>query len=391
MTRAVRLPRLALPRRDTTLPVGKATKGATLANGTAEREQRTSYHQLDMLRGVAAIMIVLYHLSYVSERVVAPSGYLAVDIFFALSGFVIAHSYDTRLAQSLTASRFVAMRVLRFWPLYMIGLGLGLMFELSLIATHNHFAQSLSIVMLMATAGTVFLPFPFQTRFDHLFPLNGVSWSLFFELVVNILYAFAFPLLGRRMLGVVLTVSAMALAVMVANHGSIDLGDKRAEIGAGLVRAIFSFTAGVLLYRSGFRRLALPTWLPIVVLVAALAAPVPPAFRPWYDLAFVLIVSPVLVAAGASRQPGPALTRIGATLGGLSYALYAVHRPLLSFAATARTRLALPPGLTAVAFVIVVLILSHLLHRHVDTPLRRWLARRLGLAGVPRPKEVSAP
>ena len=129
----------------------------------------------------------------------------------------------------------------------------------------------------------------------------------------------------------------------------------------------------------------------LFVVVIALATPVSAPFRPFYDLAFVFILSPLLVLAAASSSPAGGIRQVGNVLGQASYAVYAIHRPLLSFADTAVKRTDVSRGVATVAFVIGVMALAVALHRLYDTPVREWLSVRLRLRGVPAPREVSAP
>jgi peptidoglycan/LPS O-acetylase OafA/YrhL len=84
-----------------------------------------SFKMLDGMRGVAAMGVVLYHLSQMLSLHLFRAGYLAVDIFFCLSGFVIAHAYERRLLGGLSPLRFAAIRFARFFPLIALGIGWG--------------------------------------------------------------------------------------------------------------------------------------------------------------------------------------------------------------------------------------------------------------------------
>ncbi len=352
---------------------------------------KVMYHGLDALRGVAAVLVVTYHCSMLYGAPIAPSGYLAVDLFFMLSGFVIAHSYDTRLSSNLSIRRFTLIRFVRLWPLYVFGLLIGTSNEVLLLMASNSFAMPARTLVSCVTLGIFLIPTWFHTRFDTLYPLNGPSWSVFLELAVNIVYAIAFRYLSRPVLIGVAVLAAAWLAVNAVGFGSVDWGNKTSTFVGGLVRTIFSFSVGVLLYRLKWRNLKIPLALVLLVVVIALAAPVSAPLRPFYDLGFVFILSPLLVLAAASSSPTGVLRHVGNVLGQASYAVYAIHRPLLSFADTVVKRTDVSRGLATVAFVIGVMALAVALHRLYDTPVRDWLSVRLGLRRVPAPREVSAP
>ena len=336
-------------------------------------------------------MVVLHHESYWSGYQIASGGYLAVDVFFVLSGFVIAHSYDARLGQGMSTRQFTLIRAIRFWPLYMVGLLLGLAVEILMISTHNHYAQPLANVIATAVLGTFFLPTLFHTRFDGTFPLNNVSWSLFFELIVNILYSAIFRWLTMRVLLIIALCSCVLLTYFAMRAGSLDIGFNRFSIFPGLVRTVFSFSLGVIIYRSKYRKLSIPLWVLTLVLVALLAAPVLGNWRVVYDLLAVVLVSPAIVLAGSSSQPGPLLEPLATRLGLVSYAIYTVHRPLISLADTATRRLHPTKFPAVIMFTVGVVVLGFWLNEHFDKPTRRWLIARFGLTAAPKPRESSLP
>src|ERR1700761_6040207 len=119
---------------------------------------RRTFETLNAMRGIAAIGVVLFHGRALWHGAVAPHGYLAVDIFFMLSGFVIAHAYEERLRLGLSVAEFAKIRIIRFYPLYALGLTLGITRYLMLKMAHN--ADALPTVdLVMATlTGLVFLP-----------------------------------------------------------------------------------------------------------------------------------------------------------------------------------------------------------------------------------------
>src|SRR6185437_6209521 len=92
------------------------------ASPKGERAGRHAYATLDGLRGVAALAVVLYH--YASD-LIAPHGYLAVDLFFAMSGFVIASAYEAKLKDGLDVRGFLGIRAKRLAPLWMLGAIVG--------------------------------------------------------------------------------------------------------------------------------------------------------------------------------------------------------------------------------------------------------------------------
>jgi peptidoglycan/LPS O-acetylase OafA/YrhL len=355
----------------------------------AARQAGRRYVALDAMRGVAALLVVVLHSGRMLQGQWAPGGYLAVDLFFALSGFVIAHSYDERLAGGLGARRFVLLRAVRFWPLYVLGLALGTAHQVLLVATHNEHAMGITAVAAAAMLALIFLPDP-VARNGNLFPLNVPSWSLFLELLANAGYALAFPRLGARTLATLAAAGGVAFALLCLRHGSADMGATSATLPSGIARTLFSFTTGVLIYRSGWRPFALPLPLLLALVAGLMVLPVAAAWRAWYDVAAVLLVSPLLVGIGAATLPGARLTKPSEAIGLVSYPVYAVHRPLIDLCTPALEKLHVPPLAAAVLFIGALVALGLLLER-VDRRARALLGSLLGLRRERALPEASLP
>ncbi|MGZ8408081.1 MAG: acyltransferase family protein, partial [Caulobacteraceae bacterium] len=159
-------------------------------------EKRT-FAALDGVRGVAALAVMLFHTGTwpVIGRMF-PSAYLAVDLFFALSGFVVAHAYGARMANGMGVRAFLRARFVRLWPLFALGMAVGLSAyvirslrfdEFDLWALTKSFALQASFLPDLST----------RTTDGRMFPMNGPAWSLFFELAVNVVFAFTALMLSR--------------------------------------------------------------------------------------------------------------------------------------------------------------------------------------------------
>lgn len=345
--------------------------GACAESQTVRPDRRKTFETLNAMRGVAAIGVVFYHGDNLLGVQFAPRGYLAVDLFFVLSGFVIAHAYDAKLAGSLDPLGFMKMRLLRFYPLYMAGIAAGVLFDLALLLTGNSYALGAGTLMAATLAASFYIPFP--VRGDQMFPLNVPAWSLFFELVVNLLYALFFRWLTSRVLFIILGVTGPILIAAIFHHDTADLGAQLSHAYVALPRAIFSFAAGILLYR---HRVSLPGVPPIALLGITIACLVVPAeLGVLYDMLFIGVVSPLLVAAGAAVEPSQRLQAPFSWLGAISFPLYAVHRPILSLAEGVREALGLPPLLFGLAVIALTVIFAWLLDRLYDRPLSRMLKR----------------
>ena len=130
---------------------------------------RTIFHTLNGMRGVSALAVVLFHAEALAGTQMAPGGYLAVDLFFVLSGLVIAHAYEGWLLQTLTPIAFMRHRLIRFYPLYLLGLVLGVGLMTLEILVSPPAVLTPGQVTGATVAGLAFLPAPFGTS---LYPLN---------------------------------------------------------------------------------------------------------------------------------------------------------------------------------------------------------------------------
>jgi peptidoglycan/LPS O-acetylase OafA/YrhL len=343
--------------------------GTDQSCSASEASPRREYVALNGIRGMAAIGVVLFHgVKLVGP--IFPRGYLAVDLFFVLSGFVIAHAYGDRLGATLTVRRFTLVRLVRFWPLYALGLGLGVARELLLIGMRNHYALSFPGLLATTVLGLAFIPLPLAQRGNNLFPLNVPSWSLFYELLVNILYAAVRPWLPTVVLVVAVVVSAIVLVLVAPATGLGHVGVTSATFGSGCVRTILSFSIGVLIYGYPRRARAVPVPLLLALVAGGLA-------WPWggrdYDIAFVLLLSPMLVVLGAAAEPSRRLAAVAKWLGTASFPLYAIHRPLLQVVEAAAHRLPVSPALLGWLTVAVLLLLATYANR-ADVVIRRRLS-----------------
>lgn len=330
---------------------------------------------LDGLRGVAAVFVAMRHTVFFHDLGVH-GGYMAVDLFFALSGFVIAHAYERRLAEGMGAGRFIVLRYLRLWPVYGLGAGLGLVAALC-HALPGRDNLSPAEVAQVAPFALAMLPGPHLR--EMLYPVDSVAWSLALELVINLAYAFTWRWLrDGRVLGALLVIFALALAWTVWWFGKLDVGFTWRNAWGGLPRVAFSFTAGLAVYRVARRwplRLRLTAWAPLALLPLLFWRPLDPVV---YPLVCVIAVFPPLVVLAAWTEPGRVSARLFAWLGAASYPLYALHRPAgellalgLSRAVPASAhwgvRLGAPYMLTAVAVCVLI-------ERFYDRPVRKALA-----------------
>jgi peptidoglycan/LPS O-acetylase OafA/YrhL len=352
--------------------------------------EKHKFAVLDGMRGLAALGVLTFHVNQefgVPQWL--PSGYLAVDLFFILSGFVIAHAYDRRIAAGMGVRHFLKMRVIRLYPLYFLALVL-LLASLAVALVFGHdVSANLGEKLTSLPYGLLMVP-DLQNlgSSDPAFPLNPPSWSLFFELVINIAFVVFWKRLDKQLLTMVAAISGLAL-VWLANTG-YDLagGWGGPNLIVGLCRVSYSFPVGVILYRmrgSSVGRFGVSA-IALVGTVALMAPSQVAGFYPdFYDLVAILLISPLLVALGANCSRLPSwIENSCLILGTASYGIYILHTVLiLPFKRVAQW--VLPQGLTengalmTVCYTATIVMAALFSSKYYDRPVRTWLSR---LAGV---------
>lgn len=355
-----------------------------MAGGQAARR----FHTLDAMRGVAALAVFTGHAGALIEPLRFSHNYLAVDLFFLLSGFVIDHAYGPRLANGLGAGRFMLARYVRLYPLYLIGVLIGLTGMGIALAAGQGVFTGREFAVAAATA-LLLLPSPTWWVDAFLMPVNYPGWSLFFELVANAAYAFFYRLLGR---GVLLAVAALSAALLIdcaLGLGTVDGGNEWHRGWIGLARVGFSFPVGVLLHRMGLSAPRRTMWayvLPVAILPLFLNTGGAVG-----DVVKILLLFPAVVLIASRIEP--TRPRLADWLGTASYPLYVVHLPTIQFLERVstvlhidRARLAPWGGLILAALIFAAALVADRLY---DRPVRTWLMRRLGLSERRKPQAAT--
>jgi peptidoglycan/LPS O-acetylase OafA/YrhL len=304
-----------------------ATNGPPSACDTVA--PRVSSHRFlvaDGLRGIAALLVLFYHLEQ-SRHTPGPfaRGYLAVDFFFMLSGFVMAHTYDPRWSSSYGTRRFLRARISRLWPTMALGIIAG---TLVAIAAGAHLDRTLALAAL----ALMFVPLAGAR--DGVFPLNGVQWSLFFELAANLAHAAILHRLSDRRLALITGLCGASLFVIAHAVGNLSVGDAGAPWLGGFFRVGFAYPAGILLHRL-WRRRVLPQETSVALALMALPIVLTCcAASHWWaaDPLIVVVVVPMVIWSAVSARLPTQFAPIASMAGHLSYPLYALHRPLMGAA-----------------------------------------------------------
>ena len=375
------------------------------ASGQPSSRRITNFATLDGLRGVAAVAVAVGHGRFlaVGKPTELFSGcYLAVDFFFVLSGFILAHAYGERLRADMSAGRFMVLRLIRLYPLYLLALLLSLGLVAVQVFSNSAAPQPTSTEVIF---GFLMLPDPYPRALsfplnapDLLFPMNIPAWSLFFELVANLIFAATWKRLSTAVL-VPLVVAAGIGLILAVNFRWLGFGalPERFSAGAiwvsawgGLARVMFSFFAGVLVFRLWRRfppRRGVPPLIFIGGLFVILAYSPPPDLEIAYALLAALFVFPALVFFGASSVPAKPNARLFTWMGNISYGVYVLQQAYyvlvmaLVVACTGREFTGLSTFELLAMFVLLA-PLATLTHRYFDVPVRRRLLDLLSTGRV---------
>lgn len=277
---------------------------------------------LDALRGIAALAVFLHHLHMAATGYSTGAAFLAVDLFFMLSGYVMARTYEERMLEGLHPLRFLSLRWKRLWPTMTVGAAIGVP-----VVWANYAAPEAAGAML----GLLFIPFFIGPR---VFPVNGPAWSIFFELVANALHAVLLYRLSNRELWLLAAVSAFALVLSGWAYG-LDVGSRPENFFGGIPRVLLSYTLGILLWRiwqdnpridisQSFALLAMPIFFVATTFIEG---------QSWVaNLFFILAICPMMIAGALRFEASPFCSSVAIFTGAISFPLYAVHGTVLRLA-----------------------------------------------------------
>ncbi len=367
-------------------------------------QKNIRYDALDGMRGVAAIVVMLYHYNMHSSLSIFQHAPVAVDIFFILSGFVIAHSYSKRLYSSMTSVEYLLRRVIRLYPMFIIGLLIGAPILYVYYRTGFSDFSTKDIINLLLYNGLFIPSVSAQGSYDfgstellksHLFPMNPPAWSLFFELVASIVFVFVVRLKQKILFAIICASYAIMIVngiwVSVANNRlgiDLDQGWATYNFFGGVPRVFFGFFLGVFIY-SISRGERLGAWKGLcqkyltnilyIYLILILIFVFPKSFKGLYVAFVIAFIAPSLVFAGSLIDIRHSFTKkLAIHLGWISYPVYCLHYPI------GRAVFLLMDGASYYMHLLPALIASVLttgiaaiLTRYLDEPIRGYFTKML--------------
>jgi peptidoglycan/LPS O-acetylase OafA/YrhL len=334
---------------------------------------------MDGLRGIAAMAVVVLHSWKNSGMVV--NGQLAVDLFFMLSGFVIAYSYDDRLRSGMKAKDFLLRRFIRLYPMILVGAVGGIIIAIIHNKTDPAQAYALKDIATSGLLSIFVLPYLAPHIGDKSFSFNIPLWSMFFEIAANLFYVFCARYLSKRILALIV----IAGLIGVVGGGTLS-GWGKENFFFGFPRVACGFFGGVLLFklwRKGFLpKLNGNFFVLAAVLVATFA--IPHLVAGWQFLpAFALFAVVIIFAAGAAPSRAD---RYFAWIGTLSYPVYLLHWLTLYVFTWLGTKAGLVPNdydVVGVFHLICLPVIAYLAVRFYEAPARNFLTRMLRPSSVP--------
>ena len=382
------------------------------------------YEILDGLRGVAAIIVLLYHhFEEFGPGITSFHGYLAVDFFFILSGFVVGYAYDDRWKSAtnpngMTLWDFFKRRLIRLHPMLLFGMFFGLlMFYFGAGSALPNIIQShWQTILISFIFAITLIPVPkmFDVRgWGENNSFNGNSWTLGFEYLANILYALFIRHLGKTMLSILVLFFALLTIGMGLGFDFFGIMDSRPDyqqvgtfIGGwdmnpdqvllGWVRLLYPFFAGLLmarwmassskknsnslLNRHGFLLASL--CLAIVLFMPFIGSKEQPIFNGIYEILCILVAFPIIVYMGAKGSVSGKIHKFCKWLGEISYPLYITHSPII-FTLCIGWKSNNPDATTdQIIFVcccsiILSLMVAWASMKLWDEPVRNWLKKKL--------------
>jgi peptidoglycan/LPS O-acetylase OafA/YrhL len=339
------------------------------------------------VRGIGAIIVVLYHfgmiqLDHVHNAWSLPHGYLAVDLFFILSGYVIALGYRNAFAVQpyFNYAVFIVKRIARLYPAYA---GIGILFFLRL-AFHLHGDETLNRFHLHDVIGNVLMLSGWGL---HIYPLNGVAWAASAEFGSYLLLPLLLAVTLQRgpvvwllsVMGAAAAIYAVA-ASGIGYEGPLDVVQVTSTLP--LVRAIAGFTFGLAIFRYADRLGGLSSAAQDVLLGVTLVAIVVAACLAHGDFLVYALFVPLVALLSRDGRLAQVLfgNRLVYHLGVISYSIYLLHPLFIGPAAILSRQFGaseLAFMLSTALFLAITWGLAYLSYLAVEVPGRRFIVEAL--------------
>jgi peptidoglycan/LPS O-acetylase OafA/YrhL len=357
-------------------------------------QPRRVYDTLDGLRAAGAQLVVVRHLGEFFGYFRVPESFLAVDLFYLVSGLVLANAYGQRLKGGAMNLRvFFITRIIRLYPLYIFGLAIGLAAAL-LNMHHDPHSWWTPLKVFEAVVTGLFLVPMLPGLQANGTSLDGPTWTLVPEIVSNMAWASTIRWVRIIAIGLALLAGAAGVIWAELHFRTLDVGFSAEQLWGGIARAGYSFFAGVVVYAVvRDRRIDsnIVPWICILVLTAILGWqygwPLLPKFKAAFEIIAVIVIFPVLVAVAACFEPGSRTARVFALIGRASWGVYILHEPVArlmeeTIMPHGRLPAVVPVAVSGIGFLVLVNFMAWAFDRWFEVPVRRQLTTWL----LPKPK-----
>jgi peptidoglycan/LPS O-acetylase OafA/YrhL len=354
------------------------------------RRAKPHFIALDGMRGIAAICVVIFHWLTSNHIEWFGTSVLAVDFFFVLSGFVIAYSYTTKLSQGLNFGEFMLSRIIRLYPMILVGLCLGLVRSIGKSITGDD-GVTFGRVLIEFLLSVFMIPNQLIGSVEF-FEINIPMWSLLFEMIAYFAFGLFMWRLKDKWLFLLWAIFLGGFAVYMSRsfasgeifvEPDITIGNLRIAVDMAITpaaRAAMGFTLGIIIYRTSLgSKLSLPPFLFLALLFVLLMS-MPRNVAPFYVYAVAFIMLTLaLMSKGTRTEVRGGLKAIFKFLGDISFPLYAIHMPILGVLGYIIKTLFSSTGIPLVYFGLLIvpftIFASYLAFRVIDVPTRKWLTR----------------
>jgi len=351
--------------------------------------ERRTYWTLDGLRGVGAVLVVMRHVPALFGPIRVPESFLAVDLFYLVSGFVVANAYGARLTRGGFFVEFVKTRLIRLYPLYLFGLAVGLIPAIYAVVTDPAGWWTAPKLLEAIVLGLFMVPmFPGIAASGT--ALDGPVWTLVPELIANTVYAWLVRWLTLPVLIAILVVCGAGIVTAELLYGTLDVGYNPTDQWAALARVGYSFFAGVVAFRFfGHKRVEnlWASWLCIAALGVGLAFQPSDDMTPWFEIGVILIGFPALLIIAGRYEPGPRTGKFFSVIGLISYGVYLLHQPIgniVLHVLRLKPLAGWPDLIYGAVFIVAVMGLAWWLDGAYDAPVRKALRARF-MPDKPKP------
>ena len=369
------------------------------------------YEILDGLRGVAAILVIIFHFFELYSfgnpaKQIVNHGYLAVDFFYVLSGFVIGYAYDDRWDR-MSYWDFYKRRLIRLHPMVIAGSLLGLCYyffgegaicpNIESVKPYYFFLTIIMNIFMIPTPNEMDIRGWGETN-----SFNGPNWTLSYEYLINILYSLVLRRLHTIIIGILCLLSSLLVLNLTLNFDIFNVMQDResakytviggwsltsCELCVGFTRLFYPFFAGYLAYRLNFKiRIPYSFIICSLLLIFFLCfirvgGDDYPILNGIYEAFVIIVIFPLIIMIGAGdNTKNEIIIKISKFIGELSYPIYITHYPII-YANAAWTGYHMNDSLfnkimLSIGSFVIMVFNAYALVELYDKPVRKWLSDR---------------